>query len=1235
MQRAEICITNLLQGGATCTSPTITWDNAETTCLLINCIDDGCVIVQIPDDCEDKCISFIIDCEDCDQCPPQRITRCLCDDLDECPNCSECAEGGFCEPVICSGTEQCDPVTGDCVQCLLDGDCSCDQECVNNLCQCPPGQQINAQGCCVDCLNNDDCPACEQCRAGACEPVVCATGICNPETDICVECVENGDCVGDNTCCVNGRCTCCPGYYLNSEGDCVEIPDCVTNGDCPACFICEDGECVPQVCPDGRTCVDGDCVLACDCLNPNCPQGQVCVTGPFGVCYCTTCSGGCATNADCGEGCTCVNGQCVTAPCYGPCTSGSDCGDGCGCQGGQCVSCDSLTCVQCATVLGCQCTDSVTCVNSPCDNPCANANDCATGCGCQDNNCVGCNAVSCTTNANCPEGCFCNNGTCSANPCANTYCSSPEDCGPGCTCVNGRCVPCSSLSCNTLECANTPGCACNGGACQDDNADCTDELTLTKIDGTCDLRGELSTTGCCQCDFITATLGLVATETGTDEIYDYNFTVTLKKNNVILSGTGVTNELPTAGIFRVRIVDTLVEVMDSLLDSNFQIGDITTATEDVFINIANLATATDDTNLNGSRLPRFIAGKWYRVTNRRIELSTSTSLLFPNECRYSLPTQIFNNTAGTIPPAVAAPDQTYTLTRLVNCRKPLFKFYRDTDATGIFDNANLIESVYADRISPTLYRHTLTGYEDLQYGRYYGLDTDCGCADPTVYSCNNDGVATPLVFCDPTAFEYEISDCGKTLTITENVTITCDVYTALGAPKPVYNLLINGVIVATRTLGTAPSVGAVLFNATTDTWTVDDVITTIRLEIVGDACDDCAIEYTEALAGLTSTLFVESECSGQEDADATFTITGGTAPYDYEIFNGVTSVASGTVVTDGPFTVDVPNTSGNFSVVITDADLCEATGLYTFVTTNVGGEILISTICVGNQGYIEIVNNSALNANVSIPTIGNSVVNAGTSSSILAATGAYTVTVTPVGAAECAVIQAVEINCCLNTELNNVGVSYSCTSGLSYIGLQGGWTTVIRNQANDTVALGVTNSLPPATYNITISDGSCSVIKQIVVPTCYTCVAEACVAATPNIGSTLVSCQQTCGACETCDFQTLYMNGRILSVRISGVDVLVGSSIGVTCSGTSVIQVGTFTTTLTNLLLSQGDCGTPSLSISCAAVPVSPETFDPNDCLPTTGFWATVTVNNSGLQIDGVTTDDGCFVPSDRVCEGE
>src|SRR5690606_21767054 len=130
---------------------------------------------------------------------------------------------------------------------------------------------------------------------------------------------------------------------------------------------------------------------------------------------------------DCPSGQSCVQGEiglcyCIDIPCAGLCDTAEDCGTGCGGQDGECVDCSTLTCNQCQTVSGCACTDT-TCEGSPCSGPCNTGEDCDPGCGCLQGECVPCASVSCTTNPQCPNGCFCDGGDCSDNPCAEVFCT--------------------------------------------------------------------------------------------------------------------------------------------------------------------------------------------------------------------------------------------------------------------------------------------------------------------------------------------------------------------------------------------------------------------------------------------------------------------------------------------------------------------------------------------------------------------------------------------------------------------------------------------------------------------------------------------------------------------------------------------------------------------------------------------------------------------------------------------
>jgi hypothetical protein len=1227
LNKYTILIEDLLQDGVTCKNPTI---RTETnTCLAIACDNEaGTIVVTVPEDCEDPCFDIWIKCEDCDICPEHEILNiCICDEIDECEVCRECVDG-LCIPKDCP--KLC--LNGDCVDCIDDTNCPCDQTCTDGECGCPPGFLINASGCCVECLTANDCEGCDLCIAGGCTPKTC-TGELNPLTCDCVECLIDGDCVGDNRCCIDNSCRCCPGFYQNAEGECVEIPDCVTNTDCPACFVCEEGDCVPLVCPDGRVCVDGNCEVACDCNNPNCPQGKVCVESPLGECYCKGCEGPCDDDIDCGEGCICVNGVCTADPCFGACSSGEDCpGTGCGCYGNECTPCSELSCDECALASGCDCING-TCQESNCDNPCDSADDCDSNCGCQDNTCVACSSVSCVSNAQCPEGCYCNGGTCTPNPCAQITCGSPEDCGPGCTCIGGFCVPCSSLSCTSNQCADTPGCECNGNSCVDSNEDCLDNLTLSKVDSECDLTAELTLNGgCCQCDDIEARVALTYSAGSPSDTDNYIFSITLRKGGVLLNSTGITGDAPISGQFRVTITDTFRQV-NAL--GNFIPGGLTQQVNTIgnSTSVAGLDTIPITvSNLPGETTTVVISGNNYKISQRVVKVKTSTKLSFINECEYELLEKTFTTQTGTIAPASTA-SVNYNLKKLVQCRVPLFEFFTHTSTTGLTAPARSIEKVYATRISANVFRHTITSPPDLIYNNYYAVQTACGCDNTEFYSCYGDeGAPTPLIFCDPT--ELDISVSCDTLTFNSAVTLSCDVYLT-GTPKPTYELYINGVLKDTITFVSNPLIAAL------ETYDNEGVaIQTVTLKIQGDeACEDCTLEYNFTDDAVdVEILEITSTCSSEENANITFVITGSDGPFDYTITrNGVSVGTPGTNVAAGQYTVQVPNATGTYVITVTDDGGCVGTATLPFTVNNLNLDVNIAGGCNGVTGYITIQNLTDDPLSVTVFGLGSYSAPANQTTTITPVpTGTYSVSAFIVGQPQCSTGAGVIVNCCADTPLDAVSVGYTCSQGVVISNNIGGDPIIQRSDNFLEVGLGLNNGLPPlnddehgAHYIFTFNNGGCDVIRTLDVYQCYTCPGSLpCVAADGNAGpnaASLAQCTSNCGTgCDTCSTQEFFISGRISTLTVGGIAYPWTYSSYAECSeGGSLTVSGNLAFDVAAFLAQRGNCGGAIVSIACEPYD---EDLDPNECVG--NGLVKITVANSSVIIQSANVGDDCDIPA-------
>ncbi|HEX9620141.1 MAG TPA: glycoside hydrolase family 9 protein [Polyangiaceae bacterium] len=143
----------------------------------------------------------------------------------------------------CDG-DVCSEALGACVECVADGDCDEQQECIGNTC-------IGF----VPCNEPDDCPT---------------NQVCNEETERCVECVDDGDC-GDEQTCIGERCRdacedsddCESGTQCQDElGACV---DCLDAGDCDESSYCSaTGECEPDVCIAGAQACDGVDIVECN-----------------------------------------------------------------------------------------------------------------------------------------------------------------------------------------------------------------------------------------------------------------------------------------------------------------------------------------------------------------------------------------------------------------------------------------------------------------------------------------------------------------------------------------------------------------------------------------------------------------------------------------------------------------------------------------------------------------------------------------------------------------------------------------------------------------------------------------------------------------------------------------------------------------------------------------------------------------------------------------------------------
>lgn len=215
-----------------------------------------------------------------------------CDENTILDKCHVCVNGTI-VAVPCDGA--CDPSTGNCVDCLIGGDCSSRTDgktcCVNKQCVCCAGTVWNAtlercvpQPCTDDASCGDPCL---KCTPDGCKPIICPEGYrcyngecvywpCTSES-----CNNGADCGKDCGCVMfEGRKQCVPCHILECLGLCEQALGC---------------ECKGTVCGPINNCEDY-CDGSTPCLDPNC----TCYNNRCVSCKNFPCPTDCATHYNCG-----------------------------------------------------------------------------------------------------------------------------------------------------------------------------------------------------------------------------------------------------------------------------------------------------------------------------------------------------------------------------------------------------------------------------------------------------------------------------------------------------------------------------------------------------------------------------------------------------------------------------------------------------------------------------------------------------------------------------------------------------------------------------------------------------------------------------------------------------------------------------------------------------------------------------------------------------------------------
>ena len=824
-------------GATQCINPKVTWD--KPLCGDISCVSkDGLELtIEVPASCAGECFDVHIQCDtdDCVNCGEQVVTICPCQGNEDCGECKDCIGNQCVER--CPGQKCADDI---CVDCVDNTDCTGGRECRGRKCECPDDKPYtNSKGECVPCANDGHCPPCFICDgANGCIPIDCGSGTCDPETGTCTGCVNSSDCPDNETCNGSGQCVCLPGLVRDPiTGRCVPAPECTKDSDCGDCQQCNgNGKCGPVNCPDGTVCVGDACVPLCDCSAGPCNATQACVDYNGQLCICKTCEE--LPNGDCSPGCyrNPDTGNCEPSPCGDTnCVNGADCANGCGCDQdtNKCIPCNTKDCPgNCDTVTGCGCT----------------------GQGCAD------------VTGGCDGGCV-----------------SSDDCGVGCTCDEAECTSCANYTCE--ECADRANCECVDGKCVGSPGGpggCQDDLSLEKIDESCDLKATLLLTEGCACSKMSVTSEVIATsDLGTS--FQASIKFAMRKGGSGSVGSAfqlplvsdasnpniADNEEATQAPVRVRVVVHYIQ-----LDAQGRnIGRVAGSPTDYDASLAGVGEVTV-TGVDILKPGTRISNNTLEVDFTRVEILVSGDLKFPNECIYDGPSTLAAGRVRTLSDVTSMLRGAASLSTDMT-RDPILVWKKSEN--GTFGQSSIIRKNYiplgAGGIAvDTLFgpdaipngKYPLTGAEGLLHpGSSYRVSTDCGC-DRTADIAD-------LRFCNPKELNFELDECNTKITLKAPFN-PCDVNrdsdAIPSAKRTKWNLYLNGELKGVyrhdRNLGMVNVSGGSMFSTITHTAS----IRTIRFEQVGT--QKCAMLYE--LEDLNVTL---------PESDIDCTVVGGS--YDVRV----------------------------------------------------------------------------------------------------------------------------------------------------------------------------------------------------------------------------------------------------------------------------------------------------------------------------------------------------------------
>lgn len=365
--------------------------------------------------------------------------------------------------------------------------------------------------------------------------------------------------------------------------------------------------------------------------------------------------------------------------------------------------------------------------------------------------------------------------------------------------------------------------------------------------------------------------------------------------------------------------------------------------------------------------------------------SLSNGAKFADECDYVLPVAkllwSYSSSQGAAnfeAARVAAILPGAQLQKNTPCRSPLFRFYKSASQNGLsgaspFAYAYGVATVTPDPFDQRAWKATIDASDDLEYGQYYKVDTDCGCEDPGYYNCAGVGLSTPtpLVFChleeDDLDFSVDATTNCTQMDFLSDPVIDCPVMATTDPAKlkPRYRVVINGQPVGTWISPVTVGLDRVIPLVALGTINFGQTINTVGLEIERDTCSVCDVEKPAVCNDFTAQVtLVKAACDTSGTYGVKIVTNQGPLEqisYDVEDSTSPPAVATGTFYNTQKTVTGIadPPAAEPITVTVTrvsDGASVTTTLLYDPASYGATSKLLIEYECSGAGGWIKGTN---------------------------------------------------------------------------------------------------------------------------------------------------------------------------------------------------------------------------------------------------------------------------------------